>query len=410
MLLDLLSRYFFNKLAACFLSGSQPVTGASQNDIFGQMKRCILICLALLTAACSSRPADRLFIGTYTGTGSDGIYTCTFSAERGELGALTLAAKTANPSFLTFAQSGKFLYAVNELGEFNGESSGAVNAFEVDRTNGALTLLNQVPSHGGAPCHVSLDRSEKFLFVANYSGGSIAVLPVNTDGQLGHATSIIQFQGSGKDSVRQQSPHAHFVQSTPDNRFVLVVDLGTDRIMIFRFDASTGELTRNSPPHADLEPGAGPRHLVMTPSGTTIFVLNELNSTITRFDWDAPSGAMTKGETVSTLPPDFTGPNTAAEILIDSQGKFIYASNRGHDSIVRAAIDTDGKLSVKDWTPSGGQAPRHIGIDPSGRWLFASNQRSDVIALFKIDATSGALTQSPASVKVASPVCVRFKP
>lgn len=367
-------------------------------------------CFVVALLGCAEESKLRIYFGTYTGKGSDGIYTSLFSVVTGEMSEPVLAIKTDNPSFLTIHQNGKFLYAVNELGEYQGQPTGAVTAFAINRSDGSLTLLNQVPSHGGAPCHLSLDRSERFLFVANYSGGSIAVLPVNTDGKLGQATSIVQFQGSGKDSVRQQSPHAHFVQSTPDNRFVLVADLGTDRIMIFRFDASTGELTRNDPPHTELEPGAGPRHLVMTPLGTTIFVLNELNSTIARFEWGAPSGTMTKGETVSTLPPDFTGPNTAAEILVDSQGKFVYASNRGHDSIVRVAIDTDGKLSVKDWTPSGGQAPRHIGIDPSGRWLFASNQRSDIIALFKIDATTGALTQSPASVKVTSPVCLQFMP
>ncbi len=367
------------------------------------------LCFVLGLIGCNDESTRRVYFGTYTGTGSEGIYTSLFSV-KGEFSEAVLVVKTDNPSFLTIHQNGKFLYAVNELGEYQGQPSGAVSAFAINGSDGSLTLLNQLPTHGGAPCHLSLDRSEKFLFVANYSGGSIAVLPVNTDGKLGQATSIIQFQGSGKDSIRQQSPHAHFVQSTPDNRFVLVADLGTDRILIFRFEASTGQLTRNDPPHVDLEPGAGPRHLAMTPSGSTIFVLNELSSSITQFEWDMQSGAMTKGETVSTLPSDFTDPNTAAEILVDAGGKLIYASNRGHDSIVRLAIQADGKLLLKDWTPSGGQAPRHIGIDPSGRWLFASNQRSDVIALFKIDAETGALTPFPTSVKVTSPVCVQFMP
>jgi len=348
-----------------------------------------------------------MFIGTYTGKGSEGIYTCEFNAQSGAVGTLTLAAKTDNPSFLVLEPSGKFLYAANELGQYQGLPTGAVSAFEVDPSSGKLTLLNQVSSFGGAPCHLSLDQTGKYLFVANYSGGSIAVIAIDDAGKLGASTSVVQFAGTGPHP-RQDGPHAHYIQVTPDNRFVLASDLGTDKIMIYRFDATVGLLQRNEPPFAELDPGAGPRHLVFSPSGKTIYVLNELSSTVTRLDFSSESGAMTPRQTISALPADFSEPNTAAEIILSPDNRFLYTSNRGHDSIAQFAIDQySGELAIVGWTSSGGKAPRHIQIDRPGLWMIASNQNSSNVVLFRIDPTSGNLVQT-SSTGISMPVCVQF--
>lgn len=371
------------------------------------MRILTFLCSLLILTSCTKKSPERIFIGTYTGKGSNGIYTAEFNEESGSIGAITLAAKTDNPSFVTTDRTGKFLYAVNELGQYQGQPTGAVSAFEVEPSTGLLKLLNQIPSSGAAPCHLSLDQTGKFLFVANYMGGNIAVITIEENGSLGALTSVVQFSGTGPHQ-RQDGPHAHYIQVTPDNNYVLAADLGTDKIMIYRFDASVGLLRRNETPFAELSPGAGPRHLVISGSGKIIYVLNELNGTVTVFDFNPANAGMAARQIISTLPSDFSGSNTAAEVVLSPDGRYLYTSNRGHDSIAQFAIDKNsGDLALVGWTPCGGNAPRHIQIDPAGQWMIASNQNSNNLALFRIEATSGKLTQQ-SIVDVSMPVCVQF--
>ena len=368
-----------------------------------------LLSLLLPGVCLASGDGQLAFVGTYTGGGSEGIYAFRFDPAIGVCTSPELAGRTENPSFIAMDRGGRFLYAVNEVDTFGGEPSGAVSVFAIHPGSGKLTLLQQVSSLGAGPAHLALDRSGRFLMVANYNSGNVAVFPVKDDGRLGEHVSFIQDVGSSVNPERQSGPHAHFIQTTHDNRFVLVADLGIDRVLIFRFDADTGSLTPNDPAFIALEPGAGPRHFVFSPSGKVLYVVNELASTVVVFAFD-PITAVVRGEqTVSTLPETFTGTNTAAEIAIDARGRHLYASNRGDDSIVQFDIDPgSGQLTGVGCVPSGGKAPRHFEIDPTGNWLFAAHQDGGGIALFRVDRESGRLIPTPASLKIMSPVCVRI--
>jgi len=350
-----------------------------------------------------------VFIGTYTGNGSEGIYSFKFNPETGDISSTELSSVTDNPSFIAIDPCGQFLYAVNELDTFKNEPTGAVSVFKIDCESGKLKLIQQVSSLGGAPAHLSLDKSGKFLLVANYNGGNFSVFPINNDGKLGKHSAFVQNAGSSVNPERQSAPHAHFIQVTDDNRFVMVADLGLDKILIFQFDAANGLLKPNDPDFISVDTGAGPRHFVFTPSGKYFFVLNELSSTITVFDFDATTAALQSKQTISTLPQNFNGTNTAAEILVDSKGKFLYASNRGNDSIVQFSIDPiTGILTPVAWVSSGGKTPRNFAIDPSGEWLFSANQNSNNILLFRIDNESGRLMNTDQVINVGSPVCISF--
>jgi 6-phosphogluconolactonase len=365
--------------------------------------------LLFLISCTAPQPKFLVFFATYTGKGSEGIYSCRFNPESGELSEAVLSAVTENPSFLTIDPKGQFLYAVNEIDTFNHEPSGAVSAFVINRGSGKLDLLQQVPSLGAAPAHLSMDNTGQYLLVANYNGGNIAVFPVGKDGRPGKQTAFVQHAGSGPNHERQTGPHAHFIQATGDNRFVMVADLGIDKIMIYQFNASDGTLKPNNPSYVQLDSGAGPRHIAFSPSGNFVYVLNEIASTITVFSYNPATAAMQRKQNISTLPPNFTGSNTTAEVQVDSKGRFLYASNRGHDSIVQFAIDPgNGSLTPVEWIPSGGKTPRNFQIDPAGRWLFAANQDSNNIVLFRIDPVTGKLTQTSQSLKLYSPVCISF--
>ena len=350
-----------------------------------------------------------MYVGTYTGKGSEGIYAFRFDPATGEANAIGLAAATDHPSFLATDQGGRFLYAVNELATFDGGPTGAVSVFGIDRESGTLNLLQQVSSLGEEPAHVSLDTTARFLMVANYSGGNVAVFPIGEDGRLGPNSAFVQDVGSSVNPERQAGPHAHFIQATNDNRFVVVADLGLDQLLLHRFDAATGSLTPGSPPFVTMDPGAGPRHAAFAPSGHFVYVVNELASTVTVFAYDPGPGVLRGVQTIPTLPGDFAGTNTAAEIEVDATGRFLYVSNRGDDSIAVFGIDPEGgSLTSLEWVPSGGRTPRHFAIDPTGRWLFAANQGSNTINLLRIDPKSGRLTPTDRSLTVVSPVCVRF--
>jgi 6-phosphogluconolactonase len=363
------------------------------------------------------KPARRgqylVYVGTYTTkTDSKGIYAYRFDAASGELSAIGLAAESADPSFVAVHRSGKYLYAVNEVGDFGGSNSGAVSAFAIDRKTGKLTFLNQVATRGAGPCHVSLDKTGKSVLVANYDGGSVAVFPVLADGSLGKDSAFVQHTGSGPNKERQEAPHAHWFGTSPDNRFALAVDLGLDEVLIYRFDSSKGSLTPNDSPFAKVNPGAGPRHLAFLQDGKFAYVLAEMENAVTAFSYSQKAGSLSALQTVSTLPKEYSGPTEAAELIVHPSGKFLYASNRaGIDSITAFAIDpAKGTLTLVGQYPTKGKTPRNFAIDPTGAFLLAANEESNNIVVFKIDATTGALTPTGQTVEVPAPVCITFVP
>ncbi len=365
-----------------------------------------------LFSGCTTTDQEYLvYVGTYTGKGSDGIYAYRFNPANGALTPIGLAAKTENPSYLVIDAQRKFLYAVNELGNYEGQSTGAISVFSIDHASASLTLLQQVSSLGAAPCHLSFDQSGRYLMVANYTGGDAAVFPIGDNGQLGAATAFIQSSGSSADTLRQAGPHAHAIQPTPDNRFVMITDLGTDKVLTFRLNSETGSLEAHDSLQTSLSPGSGPRHLVVSSSGTFAYVINELTSTVSCFARDPETGKMEHRQTMSILPDDFSGGNTAAEITMSGDGKFLYVSNRGHDSIgIFSIAPDDGSLNSIEWVSSGGKTPRHFEIDPTGKWLLAANQNSNNLILFEIDQNTGRLLLKEQTRQVNSPVCVRFVP
>jgi 6-phosphogluconolactonase len=349
-----------------------------------------------------------VYVGTYTGGRSAGIYVFRFNAESGDLTGAMLAAETENPSYVAIHPNGKWLYAVNEIGNFGGQSAGAVSSFQINRETGGLSPLNQVSSRGAAPCHLIVDGTGKFVLVANYNGGSVCVLPIHDDGSVGEAVSFIQHEGSSVNPQRQQGPHAHSIILDATNRFAVVADLGLDKVFVYRFDAGTGRLTPNDPPSVSVAPGSGPRHLAFDPDGKHAYVINEIRRTITAFDWDAESGVLRTLQTISTVPEGYEEGSTA-EIHVHPTGRFVYGSNRGHDSIAMYRVQDSGQRLVSlGQEPTQGSTPRDFFIDPSGAWLFAENQASDSIVLFRINQETGKLEASGNRLTVPSPVCVRM--
>jgi 6-phosphogluconolactonase len=352
-----------------------------------------------------------VYIGTYTTKqSSKGIYAYRFDSSSGQLTSIGLAAESTDPSFLAVHPNGKYVYAVNEVDEFGGQKSGAVTAFQIDHKSGLLKALNQQATRGGGPCHISLDKTGKYVFVANYGGGSVAAFPVHEDGSLGEASAFVQHSGSSADKERQEKPHAHWIGVSPDNRFVLAADLGLDEVLVYRFDPSSGSLTPNDPPFAKVNPGAGPRHFAFSRNAKFGYVLSEMATTVTAFSYDAAKGSLSVIDTVPTLPKDYSGPKEAAELVAHPSGKFLYASNRtGVDAITAFAIDpVKGTLKHAGQFPTKGKTPRNFAIDPSGKFLFAANQESSNIVVFRINAATGALTPTGQTVEVPAPVCVTF--
>jgi 6-phosphogluconolactonase len=352
-----------------------------------------------------------LYVGTYTSGKSEGIYVYRMNPATGELRHFDTVKGVVNPSYLAIDPQRRRLYAVNEVDDFNHHPAGAVSAFSIDRQTAGLTLLNQQSSLGGSPCYLTVDRTGKYVLLANYQGGSVAVLPVRADGGLGAATEMVQHHGSGPNRQRQEGPHAHCITLDGANRYAFAIDLGTDKVMIYRFDARRGKLAPNRTPWAAVKPGAGPRHLAFHPGGRFAYVINELDSTITVFTYAPARGALTAIQTVPTLPADFTGDNTCADVHVSPSGKFLYGSNRGHDSLVVFAIEgRTGKLRHVQHEPTGGKTPRNFAIDPSGRFLLAANQDSDTIRTFRIDPREGRLTATGHVAQVPSPVCLKLIP
>jgi len=364
--------------------------------------------LALLSAAPKAKaPAAKTYrgyIGNYTNkTESKGIYQFNFDAATGKMSALELAGETKDPSWVIVHPSGKYLYAANERGK---EST--ISAFRIEPKSGKLTLLNQLPALGEDPCHLSFDRTGKFLLTANYSSGNVAVFPILADGKLGEHTALVTDQGTpGPDSKRQDGPHAHWIATSEHNRFVYVADLGLDKVFVYKFDASNGTLAAADA--ANAKPGTGPRHVSFSTDGKFLYLLGELDSTVTVFSNDQEK--FTYIQKVPMLHAGFSGRNDAAEIEMHPSGKFLYASNRGHDSFAVYAIDPkQGTLTQVEDVPTGGKEPRHFAIDPTGKFLLAENQNSNSIVEFRIDQATGKLTPTGETLSVPSPICISFLP
>jgi 6-phosphogluconolactonase len=361
------------------------------------------------TAATPKPPADSHYlalVGTYTGkTESKGIYALDFDSTSGKLTPRGLAAESIAPSFVVIHPNGKFAYAANEAGK-----QSTITSFAIDAKSAKLTQLNQLPALGEDPCHLSFDKTGKYLFAANYSSGNVAVFPILADGKLGEHTALVKDAGVlGPNKERQDAPHAHWIEVSADNRFVFVSDLGLDEILSYRFDAAKGTLTPNNPPFAKLAPAAGSRHAAFSPDGKFLYVVSELNSTVTAFAYDSANGTLKDLQVVSTLPSDFHERNDTAEITVHPNGKWLFASNRGHDTIAVFAINPEkGTLQKTGDFPTGGKEPRHFAIDPTGHFLLAENQNSNSIVVFRIDPSTGALAPTGETASVPSPVCLAF--
>jgi len=378
------------------------------------MAGCTSLVLAWMawTPGALAKSTDYLvYVGTYTGPKSAGIHAFRFNAKDGRAETPFLAAETAHPTFLALAPNKRFLYAVGELATFQGKKAGGVSAFSIDRATGKLDLLNQVSSGGPGPCHLVVDATGKWVLVANYGGGSVALLPIQGNGALGEAVSFHQHQGSSVNAQRQEAPHAHGVTLDAANRVAIVPDLGLDRLMIYRLDAAKGGFTAHDPPHAAVKPGSGPRHLAFAPDGKHAYVINELSSTVTVYAYDSAKATLAEVQTVSTLPDGFDGNNWTAEIEVHPTGQFVYGSNRGHDSIAVFARDRQrGTLERVANVPTQGKVPRNFAIDPTGAWLWAANQGSDNLVLFRIDPERGLLQPAGVTVSIGAPVCVQYVP
>jgi 6-phosphogluconolactonase len=350
------------------------------------------------------RPPVAVYVGTYTDTTSRGIYRFTIDPETGRATAPRLVAETSNPSFLALHPDRRFLYAVNEVSDFRGTDAGAVSAFSIGE-GGKLSFLDQQSSRGASPCHIVIDRGGHAALVANYDGGNVAVLPIGTDGRVGPARSVQAHMGSGPNRERQEKAHAHGVALDPTERFAFVADLGADRVFVYGFDPASASLIPRGA--VALDPGTGPRHVAFHPSGRFFYAIGELLDTVTAFRYDADHVALDQIETRSTLPAGYTGESTTAEIQISADGRFLYVSNRGHDSLAAFEVDVQtGRLTPVGYIPTGGREPRHFTLDPSGRFLLVANQLSDSIVVLRVDPATGLATPVGAQLSVPRPVCL----
>lgn len=348
------------------------------------------------------------YVGTYTGkSGSKGIYAFRLSRDSGVLTPLGLVAETTNPAYLCIATDRRHLYAVNEISKFGGKDSGAVSAFSINETTSQLTLINQQPTGGSGSCFLSTGKDGHHVFVANYGGGSVAVLPIAKDGSLEEPSCIVPHRPADGDTSHTHA-HAHCILPDPAQHFVLASDLGLDQVKVYRFDAASGNLEPNEPPFATLPNHSGPRHLAFSAEGKFLYLCNEMGNSVTAFRYDATAGNLTAIQTIRTVPDDYFSSNTTAQIALHPNGRLLYVSNRGDDSIASFEIAKDtGKLTPITRTPTLGKTPRHFAIDPSGQFLIAANQQGNSIVVFRIDSTTGKLTAGDTK-PLAAPVCVAF--
>jgi len=380
------------------------------NTLSALARSVLLVALGALAvsavAAAAGKPGPvTVYVGTNTDGTSRGIYRVTFDPAGGTMTEPVLAVETKNPSFLALHPNGRFLYAVGEISSFQGARTGVVSAFAIDPKTGDLALLNQQSSEGGGPCHLVVDKTGRDVLVANYGGGTVAVLPIEADGRLKPASSVQAHQGSGPNKGRQEKPHAHGIYLDAAERFALSPDLGADRVFVYRFDAAKGMLEAHG--SGTLEPGSGPRHLAFHPTGKYLYVINELLSTVSVFSYDAEKGALTPIQTVSALPAGFSGTSWTAEVAVSPDGRFVYGSNRGDDTLAVFRVDAaTGRLTAAGHAPVGGKTPRHFAIDPTGRFILAGHQGSGTIAVLRLDPKTGIPSPVGSPVKVDKPVCL----
>jgi len=366
-------------------------------------RRTFLAALPALRAAGAGKQVW-LYVGAYTNEKNRGITVARLDLATGEISDMKLAAETPNPTFLEVHPGGRWLYAVNEVANYEGRREGSITAYEIDRTTGMLKELNRASTRGGGPCHVSLDRTGRMAMIANYGGGSVASYRILADGRVSEAASFFQHEGKSVNEKRQERPHAHSINAAPDNRFAVACDLGTDEIVIYSIDPASGVMRKHGV--TKLAPGSGPRHFAFHPNGRYGYAVNELLSTVTAFAYS--NGSLRELQTVSTLPEGFASENTTAEIRVHPSGQWLYASNRGEDSIAAFRVDArTGQLARMGNTPTQGRTPRNFFIEPSGRWLLAANQRSDTVVVFEIDARTGSLLPARKGITVGQPVCLR---
>jgi 6-phosphogluconolactonase len=360
----------------------------------------------------NARSEYTVYVGTFTGGrggSSKGIYSFRFQPATGTLGAAKVVAETDSPSFLAVNPTNQFLYSVNNIMNYQGQNAGSVSSFAIDPATGDLKFLNRVSSHSPGPTHLSVDHTSKALLVANYQGGSVASFPIKADGSLGEMVSFDQHSGSSVNPARPAVPHAHEMAVSPDNRFVFTPELGLDRVMSYRLDPVKATLTPNEPAFVAVNPGSGPRHMIFHPNGRFAYSVNETGSSVTGYTYDRQRGILTVIETLPTIPEDFKGTNAAAEIATDPAGKFLYASNRGHDTIAVFAIDAaKGTLKPLERIATTGKFPRYFTFDPTGEYVLVAHQNSDNVVLFRFDKETGHLTPTGASIPVPSPVCLLF--
>ena len=375
------------------------------------MKRLMLATLALVLCVLPGVAADpvrdglSVYIGSYAKDSEPGIHHFKLDFASGALTAAGGTSGVANPSFVAISPDKKFLYAIGESG---GKKGGAVVSFSVDEKTGALTKLSESISGGAGPCYVTADKTGKVVLVANYGGGSVASLPVSADGKLSDPATFVQHTGSSINKGNQAGPHAHSINVSPDNKFALAADLGIDKILVYKLDPDKGTMTANTPPSVDLPPGSGPRHFAFHPSGKYVYACGEINSTVNAFSYDADKGALKFIHALSTLPEPVKG-NSTAECQVHPTGKFVYVSNRGHNSVAVFKVDEEtGKLTAAGHASTGGKTPRNFGIDPTGQFLIAANQDSNNVVVFKIESGSGIPKPTGVEVSVPKPVCVKF--
>jgi 6-phosphogluconolactonase len=381
------------------------------HSVYSRLLRSTLLLSAVLyCSGVAQAERYRVFVGTYTGGDSisKGVYSCEFDSETGKLSEPVLAAELINPSFLAIHPSGKYLYAVNEVSEGPGRGNGAVTALTIN-ADGTLTKINHQASEGGAPCHCNVDSTGTNLLIANYGGGNVAVYPISEDGSLKPVSCNIQHEGSSVDKSRQGAPHAHSINISSDNKFAYAADLGLDKIMIYKLDAEAHTLTPASQPAALVTPGGGPRHFAIHPSSKFAYTNNEITMVVTGFSRNPEDGSLKAIQEISTIPAGFDGRKSTAECLVHPSGKFLYVSNRGHETITAFTIDQEtGLLTYVENEPTGGKEPRNFFIDPSGKWLLAENQNSDTVYVFSIDQQTGTLKPTGDFVTVGRPVCIRM--
>ena len=348
-----------------------------------------------------------VYVGTFTEDRIEGLHILQLDTSTGKLEAASKVPDVHNPFFLAADAGARFLYASCAVDEFDGRPGGSIKAFSIDPESGSLTLLNEQHAGGDLPCYLSVERTGRCLLSGNYGSGSVSTLPIDEEGRVQPVSQVVRHEGSSVDSGRQEGPHVHSIVLSPDQRFAFSADLGIDKVMCYELDAASATIEPTGQGFVSTRAGAGPRHVSFHPDGSRAYVINELDSTIAVFDYDAESGSLSERQTLSALPGDYDGENFCADVRAHPSGRFLYGSNRGHDSIVIMSIDgTTGELTSFAHEPSGGAWPWNLEFDPAGEFLLAANQRGNLVSCFRIDPDTGALEPAGSPVEVPGAVCV----